>query len=442
MDEAELRRLLGRAIESEPPPIASTAHRALQAGRRLRRRRRSAGAAAVASATAAAVVVVAGGVPSLTGVFGGPPASAPRAPANPFAYVATSAGTVVPISLRTGKAGAPIKLTVHGNYPQAMAITPDGKTVYVATSGGDITPISTATDKAGKPIRVGNQATSITIAPDGRTALVTLGNGVVPINLGTGRAGKLIKIDNLGQLILAPGGKTAYCTSMAPVGAQDEISRIAISAGTGRLLTPIKLGIRDGYPTAITLVPASRTGYVVFEPAGIGMKSEAADVQFDLANGTVSRPIPENYDLGIDVPVAGATAFIGASHQALLEVDLASGTAHGPIALPEQASGPITMAPDGRTAYIVADQTGDVIPLNLRTGIAGKPLKWGQPGWQNESANVAPYGDAVVSESSPVAEDSARYNGIEIPVRANGQVGKAINVGGQGLEIVFTPAAG
>ena len=66
------------------------------------------------------------------------------------AYVTSSSGNVTPISTLTNTAGNPIATT----SPVAIAITPDGKTAYVVNNANDlqdgtVTPIDLATGAAG-----------------------------------------------------------------------------------------------------------------------------------------------------------------------------------------------------------------------------------------------------------------------------------------------------
>ena len=84
---------------------------------------------------------------------------------------AVTAGTVTPISTRTGTAGPAISV---GEDPDEIAITPDGRTAYVTNfTSGTVTPISTRTNTAGPAIPVGVWPQAIAITPDGRTAYAT-----------------------------------------------------------------------------------------------------------------------------------------------------------------------------------------------------------------------------------------------------------------------------
>jgi len=92
--------------------------------------------------------------------------------------------TVEPIDLRTRTVGDPIVVGRNSSQPGAIVIAPDGKTAYaVDFNGADgtgwsgaIVPISLTTETAGAPIILTDvQATSAAVTPDGRRLLVTLG---------------------------------------------------------------------------------------------------------------------------------------------------------------------------------------------------------------------------------------------------------------------------
>jgi hypothetical protein len=435
VDETELRSLLAGAFEPEPPLI-SPARRALQAGRRLRRRRRA--AAAAASATAAAAIVLAAGLPAVTGVLGGPPATAPAA-VRPTAYVATSAGTVVPISLSSNQAGLPISPKFPGSIA-GMAITPDGRTLYVASVRGVVTPVSTATNRAGRPIRVSGAITDIAIASGGRTALVIEYGGIVPVNLRTRAAGPLIRIHDLQQVTIAPGGRTAYCTTFGAATADDEVYPVALGIGTGHVLKPIRLGVlRGGWPGAVAITDGGRAGYVVLERSE---RSPAPPeiVPLDLVTGKAGRPIslPAYSRTSLTIAPDGRTAYV-LTHN-LFPVDLTSGTVLPPIVLPDPLSNyDVYFAPDGRTAYAVPDTSNQVITVNLTTGALARQISWSPAYKQTQGMDFAPDGTAYVSVAAQVP-GSPDWRGAEVPVSASGRVGRAISVGGFPQQVVFTPA--
>jgi DNA-binding beta-propeller fold protein YncE len=158
-------------------------------------------------------------------VHGGVTRGIAIAPDGKTAYVTTGSATVVPISTATNTPGKPIHIIRANSFGTAtnttgkpIAITPDGKTAYAATNVLEcppqgspcsipVVPISTATGTPGKPIYVGGVLRSgvgqIAIAPDGKTAYVTTGLGVTPISTATGTPGKAIHVAGAVYLVIA-----------------------------------------------------------------------------------------------------------------------------------------------------------------------------------------------------------------------------------------------
>jgi DNA-binding beta-propeller fold protein YncE len=91
---------------------------------------------------------------------------------------------VLPINARTGKAGKTIKLGAR-NDAVGVAVTPDGKTLLVTTyepsaaapGQGEVVAISTATDTVRARLKVAVNLGQILIAPGGRTAYVSAAAG-------------------------------------------------------------------------------------------------------------------------------------------------------------------------------------------------------------------------------------------------------------------------
>jgi DNA-binding beta-propeller fold protein YncE len=443
MDETTLRELLTRAVEPEPP-IGSLVRNSLRAGARLRGRRRAAGAAAVS----VAAVVVIGAVPALTA----PPATRPSVgPAQPMAYVATSAETVVPVSLRTDTALPPIKLKVLG-YPQGMAITPDGKTVYVVSARGDVTPISTATNTTGTPIWVGGDPSTIVITPDGRTAYVLDEfHGIVPIDLVTGTAGKFIKISAASEIVIAQNGKIAYVTGSTSLAGVARSTIFPISTVTNTVLKPITLAPNA---TQFTIAPGGTTAYALLpetlrisdNPASSGPPvklvpgTPAKLLPINLASGTVGLPVilPGTYQFAIAPD--GTTAYGFGSRQ-VTPVDLATGTMEASIRLPAARENySYALSPNGHTAYAYVTDGTAVVPISLTAGKALSPASLGAPRFSFAEVDFSPDGQTVwVSRYRPVT-GTAYEAGTLTPVQVStGHAGQPINLGGAPEEIVFRP---
>jgi DNA-binding beta-propeller fold protein YncE len=125
-------------------------------------------------------------------------------------------GFVVPIHIRAGTTGNPIKV---GLSPQQIAFTPDAKMAYVANYASEsVTPIRLADGRTGPAIAAGKMPARLAVSPDGTTVYVLdpnifggLGPGrmlfrmlfrrppfglgqVIPIRVATNSAGRPIKV--------------------------------------------------------------------------------------------------------------------------------------------------------------------------------------------------------------------------------------------------------
>jgi hypothetical protein len=138
---------------------------------------------------------------------GEPGTSQVFAPDGKTIYDVHTGTSVVPIPVRTGRAGKPIPLKGAGN----MAITPDGKTGYaVNVIYSSVTPISLTTGTAAKPLDVPGYPLYIVITPDGRNAYAYSNEAgdkqtVIPITTATSTPGKPITITSQGITVLTPG---------------------------------------------------------------------------------------------------------------------------------------------------------------------------------------------------------------------------------------------
>jgi DNA-binding beta-propeller fold protein YncE len=119
-------------------------------------------------------------------------------------------GSVVPVHVRAGTAGTPIKV---GLSPAQTAVTPDGTMAYVADyASASVTPIRLAGGRAGPAIAAGKIPVRPAASPDGATVYVLdsnisggLGPGmppgrspvgigqVIPIRVATNTTGRPIR---------------------------------------------------------------------------------------------------------------------------------------------------------------------------------------------------------------------------------------------------------
>jgi YVTN family beta-propeller protein len=306
----------------------------------------------------AVVVVVLAAVGVDVTVSGGA-AVAGTSPPVPTAYVANFGdGTVTPIDLLTGMAGAPIKV---GANADAVAVTPDGATAYVANWGdGTVTPIATATGTAGAPIKVGRNPIAIAVTPDGKTLYVVnnFDGTVTPIATATGTAGAPIEVGfDPCDIAVTPDGATVYVAN------RGDNTVTPIDTATGKPGAPIKVG--NG-PDAVAVTPDGATAYVA------------------------------NYYGDTVTPI-----------------DTATGKPGPPIKLGSFPSLPAAVAvtPDGATAYTANSSDGTVTPIDTATGTAGAPVEVGN----NPQAIAIRWGwapQATVPAAATTAGPAlAAYNG-------------------------------
>jgi YVTN family beta-propeller protein len=98
-------------------------------------------------------------------------------------------GTVIPVTLSTGKVGTPIGVGItpgSGSYPLGIQVSPDGSDAYVADSlDGSLAQITLATGHVtAVPLETGYQPQQLAVSPDGSTVWVTEDNGTSPADAG------------------------------------------------------------------------------------------------------------------------------------------------------------------------------------------------------------------------------------------------------------------
>jgi DNA-binding beta-propeller fold protein YncE len=120
----------------------------------------------------------------------------------------------------------------------------------------------------------------------------------------------------------------------------------------------------------------------------------------------------------------------GTTKGSLSVISTATNAAVAQISLPESPLGPIAIAPNGKTAYVVAFQ--DVIPVDLATDIAGTPIPTPITGGGGDlSIAVTPNGKTAyvpTSKLGPCTSATTCY-GVVLPIDlTNNTVGAQIDV--------------
>jgi hyaluronoglucosaminidase len=119
--------------------------------------------------------------------------------------------SVIAVNVRTCSAGPPIPACPSGACGDEMALAPDGRTLYVPDfNAGTVVPLSTVTHRAGKPIRVGAFPDAVVVTPDGRTVLVACDKSVYRISTATRHAHQIRLTFDPAWIAITPDGKTAW----------------------------------------------------------------------------------------------------------------------------------------------------------------------------------------------------------------------------------------
>jgi hypothetical protein len=453
MDETSLRTHFERAVSDRPsaPHLVANARRA---GRRLRKRRRI--EAAAASATAVAVIAA---IPPVASAL--ERAQASRAPAGdswtpgtaPSAFVWTSANTVTPIRLNTGRTLRPLR------FPGVIAglqAAPDGRAVYVfsATSPGKtaagtsyITRVSASTGRMGTPVRLnsplpgwiswsGNAAMTAEIAPGDRIAYVTeIPGGLEAINLSTGVERKIAVS---GQFAMTPDGRKAYIT---------DAGLIPVDLVTGNQLPSVRLHV-PGQTQDVAITPDGRTAYVTnIETNGtvnehITTWVTPVNVATDTAGRAfVGSSVNSHYvSANISIAPDGKIGYLSGATD-IVPIDLATNRVEKQIQL-DAALAPIAtnfvISPNSRIAYAQPMGLRWLQPVDLVSDTALRPVELPSGFAGTANATFAPDGNTVYVGGA--ARQDGRTVGAVIPIQtASQRVGPPIAVQGSPEQILIVP---
>jgi DNA-binding beta-propeller fold protein YncE len=175
-------------------------------------------------------------------------------------YVHSSWGggsNVLPVSTVTNTAGTPIPVQAS-----SLAMAPGGRTLWVA-GGGTLTPVSTATDKPGPPIRFSETVMGVAISPDGRTGYVSnfgtyAGPGkLFPVKLATGKVLASIGLPGVANwVVFGRHGKLVYAGQQQVLLQNTTVQMVSvIRAATRKVIAEIKVG------SGLAVTPDGRTVY-------------------------------------------------------------------------------------------------------------------------------------------------------------------------------------
>jgi len=105
------------------------------------------------------------------------------------------------------------------NNASSIALTPDGKTAVVITSGNSsVVGIDLVAGQANWTVPVGKRPDSLVVTPDGQQALVASNEGgVTVIGLATRKAGSLPVGDSAEDITLSPNGDFGFVATLSDV---------------------------------------------------------------------------------------------------------------------------------------------------------------------------------------------------------------------------------
>lgn len=304
---------------------------------------------------------------------------------NWFAYITNfSSNTVMPINVKTNKAGAPIM--VQSN-PDGIAITPDGRTAYIVNSGDNtVTPFDLETNTLGTSIHVGSDPFCIAITPDGTRAYVTnvVDNSVTPIDLQTRIPGQDIPV-GVGPFSIAitPNGSMAYTANVT------DSTVTPINLITNTPLPAIKVGMG---PDSIAITPDGTKAYVT-------NSRDHTVTPIDLMTHTTGAAIPVgSIPISIAITPDGKRAFVAnVNADSVTPIDLRTNTPGKAISV---GMGPesIAITPDGKTAYVGNVKNNTVTPIDIETYKTRNSIRVGaQPSYIAITPDQAPISSFTVN---------------------------------------------
>lgn len=288
----------------------------------------------------------------------------------------------------TASAAAP-RMTASATTAASGA--PKDQTAFVVNSASNsVTPVDLSTRHAGKPIPVGHDPQAIAITPDGSAAYVVNSRSgtVTPINTVTRRAGAPIRAGSDPQgIAITPNGKTALVTNSG----SDSVTPVDLATGIAG--PPIKVGRQ---PQAIAITPDGRTAYVLdwgsASVTPISLQSGRMRPGRRGA-GRAGRPIRVgSYPFAISVAPDGRTAYVASyGSDTVTPIDVATGRAGRPVDA-GQAPDALAVTPDSSAVYAVGGDSDTVTPISAVTGSARQPVRVGS---SPAAVAVSPAGKVV-----------------------------------------------
>jgi len=445
---------------SERAPAATGAMR-WPAAARTRSRRTSALAAAAAVVV---IVITATVIPQVlqsgSRHGSGSPSAIAQVPRSHMAYVLGGAphDVLIPVNLATGTPLKPIPLGLHGGET-GVAISPGGGLVYVLTVRGQLVPVDVRTGTAGQPIKVGGVSQQLVTTPNGKAAYVLEPPyGVVAVDLANRTALGLIKVHGADGFALTPNGKTLYVLGTSGTGpvttrSSADLVLTAIDTATNATVRTFTLTGPDLEPhfrgwrvlqESVTMAPDGKTVYVSYAAAEASTPFQAGGsiIPVDVASNTELKPINasrsgiQNFTVSPD----SQTGYVSGI-RSVTAIDLRTGAVLASIPAPASHNFALgynlTPSPDGQRLYMIENVGSKVVPVDTATSAALQPIRLtGWPRWILDDGVFAPGGKTLYVLSYANDLTAGRMTPIDV---ATGTVGKPIDIPGGLDSIVFSP---
>jgi hyaluronoglucosaminidase len=269
------------------------------------------------------------------------------------------------------------RVIAGGDVPSGLALARDGKTLYVAYYGSEVTgttlvPVNVRTGKAGRPIRVGDSPTELAISSDGRTLYTLLDPSsvsgldtgrVVSVDIASGAVRQLSSFPGgADDLRMSPDGRTLYVVS-----GNNQMVLSAFDADGGRREESVPL---PDAPNAMAVAPSGGWVYLAFGDPADSRTDKILPV--NVLSGKPGTPVPlKNNPVALALSPDGRTLYaigndnnFGSGTHSVTAVDTVNGRAASPLAVGPTPFG-VTVAPDGRAVYVQAEG-GSIFVLDAR----------------------------------------------------------------------------
>lgn len=284
----------------------------------------------------------------------------------------TDHGDVVPVNLRTGKAGSRIPA---GKLPVDEEMSADGSTLYVTDNlGGTVIPINTATGKAEAAVPLSQGVSFYVPSPAGSGALVGVATssgrpGVVYLYSPAAGLGTpvTVGVNRVQSGFFSPDGTTAWVDEAGINGAPGAL--IPIDVATRKPGAPLKLGIAPG-PYALS--PDGRL-------AVFGNEVDSTLSIVDLAARAVVASVPVGVaPSGVGIDAAGTTAWVASAlDRTLIPVNLQAFTAGAPVSMGNSPGDLVLPAGSGLAWVLFPSSDGALTLLEGAKGPLGRSIPIG-----------------------------------------------------------------